>query len=175
MRLFIAINFNQATKQNILAIQQRLQELGRGNFSLPENLHLTLAFLGEIAPNRLAAVCHAMDDTPITPMELAFDNVGRFRREGGDIWWVGLAQNHALTELQANLARNLAAQGFVLESRRFSPHVTLAREAVLQTEPDRKVLLGQPFSTKVNAMSLMRSEGIGGRLVYTEQYAICIP
>ena len=52
MRLFIAINFDEETKQSIIAVQRRLREWGRGNFSHPENLHLTLAFLGETAPER---------------------------------------------------------------------------------------------------------------------------
>ena len=48
MRLFVAINFDSITIENIAAVQGRLKALSRGNFSRPENLHMTLAFLGEV-------------------------------------------------------------------------------------------------------------------------------
>ncbi len=170
MRLFIAINFDDSTKEQIIGVQKQLRDFGRGNFSRPENLHLTLAFLGEITPNRVPAVRRAMDDTTILPMELTFDHMGRFSR-GGDIWWLGLAENPKLLELQALLSRNLKNQGFTVESRRFSPHITLARQVRLKSEPDPKKLLG-PFSAKVDTMSLMLSEHVGGKLTYTEQYSV---
>jgi 2'-5' RNA ligase len=104
MRLFVAINFDRITIGNIAAAQGRLREFGRGNFSRPENLHLTLAFLGEVEPNRVADVKRAMEATPIKPMELLFDRVGCFPRDGDDIWWIGLSDNPALLELQKALS-----------------------------------------------------------------------
>lgn len=170
MRLFIAIDFDEKTKQNILAVQRRLRELGRGNFSRPENLHLTLVFLGEIVPSKLAAVLEAMDRTTVPPMSLAFDQVGSFRRDGGDLWWVGLRENKDLFLLQRELSGYLTAAGFRLENRRFSPHVTLARQLRLSAQLDPKALLGSPFTTLVDSIRLMSSERVGGKLTYTEQY-----
>lgn len=170
MRLFIAINFDEETRQNIFSVQQRLQALGTGNFSRPENLHLTLAFLGEVAPVRAAAVQSAMDRTAVCLMTLVFDRVGCFKRDGGDIWWLGLKENDLLLSLQKELSGHLAEAGFLLESRRFSPHITLAREVRLAARPDRGTLLGKPFAAQAGAVSLMCSERIGGRLTYTEQY-----
>jgi 2'-5' RNA ligase len=46
LRLFIAINFDGETLGNLLALQKKLAELGRGNFSRVENLHLTLGVSG---------------------------------------------------------------------------------------------------------------------------------
>lgn len=172
MRLFIAINFEQATKESMLAVQRRLREWGAGNFSRPENLHLTLAFLGEIATDRIAAVRRAMDGVSVSPMELTFDHMGRFKRDGGDLWWIGLHENKALAALQSDLARRLTGEGFRLESLRFSPHITLAREVRLQAQPDRAALLGMPFTASADRISLMRSERIQGKLTYTEQYTV---
>lgn len=170
MRLFIAINFDNKTKQNMLAVQRRLREWGAGNFSRPENLHLTLAFLGEVAADRVAAVRRAMDRVSVSPMELTFDHVGCFKRDGGDLWWIGIHEIKALAALQSDLARRLTDESFRLESRRFSPHITLAREVRLQAQPDRAALLGSPFMAGADRISLMRSERIQGKLVYTEQY-----
>ena len=170
MRLFIAINFDEETREKIIAVQQRLRVLGTGNFSQPENLHLTLAFLGEVDSAQVGAVRHAMDRTTVRPMSLTFDHVGRFKRDGGDIWWIGISENRLLLSLQKELSGHLADAGFRLEDRRFSPHITLAREVRLATQLEYSALLGSAFSTQASTISLMRSERISGRLIYTEQY-----
>lgn len=172
MRLFLAINFDARTKEQILSVQGRLRELGRGRFSHPENLHLTLAFLGEVEPGRVAAIRTAMDGVVVPPMELTFDQMGCFRREEDDIWWLGLAPNRALADLQKELSDSLRGRGFALENHRYVPHITLARQVRLRTEPDERALLGTPFTAKADAVSLMRSERVNGKLTYTPQYTV---
>ena len=170
MRLFVAINFDEETKQNIIAVQQRLRELGRGNFSRPENLHLTLAFLGEIAPERVAVIRRVMDQMAVPSLSLVFDQVGYFQRNDGNIWWIGIEPNKALLALQKELYHRLTDAGFQLDNRRFSPHITLARKVVLDKEPDRNKLIGAPFATNADTVSLMLSKRIDGKLIYTEQH-----
>lgn len=172
MRLFIAVNFDAQTRRNILAVQERLRTMGRGNFSRPENLHLTLAFLGEVAPERIAAVRQAMERTAVPAVTLIFDRTGRFPREGGDLWWIGCAENPVLTSLQAELCARLSDRGFTLEHRWFSPHITLARAVRLRERPNTQTLLGAPFSTEIRTVSLMLSERVGGTLTYTEQFSV---
>jgi 2'-5' RNA ligase len=167
VRLFIAVNFDSGTLCRLSALQRRLAELGRGNFSREENLHLTLAFLGEVAVSRADAVRAAMDNTGFEPLTLVFERTGCFGRQGGSVFWVGIAKNPALFALQRELSANLAAEGFALESRRFEPHVTLAREFVPY---GGEKLTFEPFSTRAEAMSLMVSERVGGRLRYREIY-----
>ena len=69
MRLFIAINFDPETKRKLLEVQHRLRELGKGNFSREDNLHLTLAFIGEVPMERLEDVKAAMDQVKFPPVE----------------------------------------------------------------------------------------------------------
>ena len=172
MRLFIAVNFDAQTIEHMLDVQRRLRAAGKGNFTQPENLHLTLAFLGEITPDRMKVVWQIMDSLSVPVLRLCFDHVGRFRRDGGDIWWIGLAENEALLRLQRQLDRRLTEAGFALESRSFSPHITLARQVRLEAEPDCRSILGESFFTQADSVSLMLSERIGGRLTYTEQYRV---
>ena len=171
MRLFIAINFDAQTKKHILEVQSRLRQIGRGRFSRPENLHLTLAFLGEVEANRVNAVRQAMDSLSFAPIVLKFAHMGCFKRDSGDIWWIGLADNKALTTLQHMLCDHLQKKGMVLESSRFMPHITLARQVVLSC-PDTRDLLTTPFSTEVDTISLMLSQRECGKLHYIEQYAV---
>jgi 2'-5' RNA ligase len=172
MRLFIAINFDDEAKEHLTAVQNRLRKLGRGSFSRPENLHLTLAFLGEVAPEGEAAVCRVMDRLDVPELQLVFNHVGCFQRKDGDIWWIGLAPNKDLLAMQKELSQGLRDEGFHLESRSFSPHVTLARRVVLKQEPDKSMLLGETFSTRTDTVSLMLSERIEGKLIYTQRYAV---
>jgi len=175
MRLFIAVNFDDCTVKKILAVAQRLGEIGRGNFSRPENLHLTLAFLGDIQPDRIQGVREAMDSVIIPDLLLEFTHVGSFRREGGELWWLGLAPNTALMHLQNQLSQQLKNRGFSLENRRFSPHIALARQVVLRAAPNRIQLLGSTFATRADTISLMLSHRVNGKLTYTEQYAVQRP
>ena len=79
MRLFISINFDQPTRANILKVQERLRREGNGNFSSEENLHLTLAFLGEIVEERVKDVKDAMNAVEVPEMSLKFSDIGFFR------------------------------------------------------------------------------------------------
>ena len=99
MRLFIAACFDSRTRERLLSVQRRLRELGHGNLSRPENLHLTLSFLGEIEPHRLEALRAALDSVTRSDLPLQVTHTGCFCRDGGDIWWVGLAPNEALSQL----------------------------------------------------------------------------
>ena len=62
MRLFIAINFNNLTRSSLLTLRNQLRSKSeRGNFSESDNLHLTLAFLGECDAKQIAAVKAIID------------------------------------------------------------------------------------------------------------------
>ena len=168
MRLFISIDFSEATVAALAQARDELRALTRGKGSFPPdtNLHLTLAFLGETPPERAADALDAMRAAAGRPFDVTFDRAGCFKRDGGDIWWAGGPDNPALIAVQRRLARELAERGFVLEARRFSPHVTLARRVIPGIE--RPALIKAPVSERVEALSLMRSELGHGAPRYTE-------
>ncbi|MGI6748512.1 MAG: RNA 2',3'-cyclic phosphodiesterase [Anaerovoracaceae bacterium] len=172
MRLFIAINFDEKTKENLITVQNNLRKLGRGNFSRPENLHLTLAFLGEVSPERVTEICRVMDQLTVPVLNISFDHVSRFKRDGGDVWWIGLGENKNLIILQKELAERLRTAGFPIENRSFLPHVTLARKVKLEDKQENIKILKEPFNTVANKISLMLSHRIDGKLTYTEQYSV---
>lgn len=172
MRLFIAVNFDEQTKDKIVSVQNRLREHGKGNFSFRENLHLTLVFIGEVQRQQVESVKKAMAQVQIPKMELSFDRTGCFRRNGGDIWWIGLRKNDALFKMQRELAAVLRNAGFDIENRPYKPHLTLARRVVLRNKLEQDALLGSQFSTEADAISLMLSERIDGKLTYSELYSV---
>ena len=91
MRLFVAIRFSPAVRAVLLDAMDALRRQGQGTFTRPENLHLTLAFLGEVedpAPVReaLAAACTG------GAFSLTVGGLGRFE----DLWWAGVRDNERL-------------------------------------------------------------------------------
>lgn len=171
MRLFIAINFGEEELDSFEAARERLRaQAGRANYSRRENLHLTLAFLGEQPGSRLPELEDAMlaASAGAEEFEIRFERAGRFRREDGDICWLGAARSRPLLELQSRLAGELKERGFALETRKFSPHLTLARRVFGRDDPE--LTLPEPVTARVRGMSLMLSERKGGLLSYTELF-----
>lgn len=69
MRLFIAINFKDETKNSLSTVIDRLgSHVVKGNFTSEENLHLTLIFIGETS--RIDRVKHAMDKITAEPFKV---------------------------------------------------------------------------------------------------------
>ena len=135
-----------------------------------ENLHLTLAFLGEVrCPDK---ACRALDQIEADAFSLKVCGWGKFPREGGDLYWAGVNRSKPLEQVHRKLTQSLLAQGFSLEDRPFHPHLTLARQVRENPNfpfdlPHRQ--LG-PFEMKVPGISLMKSERKQGRMEYTELY-----
>ena len=164
MRLFIAINFNNETRSRLLSLRDELRgKSQRGNFTAPENLHLTLAFLGECNGKQTTAAKSVLNTVSFEPFDVAVDCIGRFKRGGGDIWWAGLRVSQPLIALHGELTEKLIATGFSLEKRKYNPHITLGREVVTDAKPWQI----EPFGETVGTIDLMKSERINGKLTYT--------
>lgn len=85
MRLFIAIQFDDEILDALTDFQNDLKAQGvTGNYMKRENLHITLAFVGEYGnPDD---VLEAMEQVDFRPLDIALDGVGSF----GELFWVGL-------------------------------------------------------------------------------------
>jgi len=168
MRLFVAIELPEAVKDELGLLGERLCARSEsGSFTRRENFHLTLCFLGET--ERVSDIRSAIERSEGSPFVLETGRLGRFRRAGGDIWWLGLQKSQPLAALQKRLAAELRREGFALEEREYNPHLTLGRKVVFPPGADRTVLGWDipPFRIPVDKISLMKSERIGGRLTYT--------
>ena len=159
MRLFIAISLSPEMKAALTKTQRAMYDRGvRGNFTSEENLHLTLAFIGEY-PNA-DAVMDAFSGVAFTPFALTLEGVGRF----GDLWWAGLRESAALTAVVRRVRRALAEGGIPFDRKHFMPHVTLLRKA----SRDAAGVAIAPVSMTVRAISLMSSRRGRNGMIYTE-------
>lgn len=167
MRLFIAITFNEQVCSRLADLRDRLKdEAKRGRFVPVENLHLTLAFLGQVDESDLVKVETIMDSLDFTDFYLSIGSLGRFKRRVGNLWWAGVNECEELTQIQDKLKTKLTNLGFEIDQRKFSPHITLAREVISKTEP-RPI---KEFGQQINRIDLMKSERIDGKLTYTPIY-----
>ena len=163
MRLFIAIRFSPEILSALEDAQTQLRLLGKGgNFSRKENLHLTLAFIGESEDVR--TLRRIMEQSVGAPFPLALGGSGHF----DDLYWAGIAPNPALQALAKRLIRALREAGFEIEDRPFTPHITLVRQLRCMEKPRLHI---PPAEMTVREISLMRSEHMQGKLVYTELFS----
>lgn len=168
MRLFIAVNFNDEIKDALFETALELKAAARsGRVTRRENLHLTLVFIGET--NRIDDILDVMEEATeevfTAPVRIALSEAGVFRGRGGDLHWIGVENTPELKALEKALAGGLRAEGFQIEKRRFTPHITIGREIVLSSAADLRI---RAASMEAKHISLMRSERIDGKLVYTE-------
>lgn len=161
MRIFIAIRFTEAFKSSILDAQDGLREYGvRGNYTQPENLHLTLAFIGET--ERVAEIKAAVDAVKFEPFVIRTGKLGCFNGRSR-VLWLGIEGEDKVKTIAQQLRRNLDKCGIDYAKGKFCPHITLVRqpsEMPLDVEVESE-------SMTVSEISVMNSERINGRLVYT--------
>ena len=159
MRLFIAINLSEPMRAALVRAQNELHDHGvRGSYTPEENLHLTLAFLGEVPD--AGPVLEALSPVSFTAFELCLEGMGRF----GDLCWAGIRESAPLAALARRVRHALAESGVPFDRKRFSPHITLLRGA-RGSMPE--IRLGSASMT-VDTVALMRSDlGKNGR-IYTE-------
>ena len=96
----------------------------------PENLHLTLAFLGELDTGQVAEAAEAVRAATVgrSTWDVSWGQGGAFPTlQRPRVLWLGLADEAATREMQARLSAELARRGFRGEDRPFRPHLTLAR------------------------------------------------
>lgn len=163
MRLFIAVEFDDSVLDVLKKLQSEWMSLGvRGNFTPLSNLHLTLAFIGDYGmPDRILDV---MDCVPFSPFSLRLDGVGNF----DDLYWVGIEPNKELGAYVSRLRKALAQNGIPYDKKRFSPHITLIRRAVLNC-PLEELLQNPPCATmKITSISLMSSTRGKNGMIYTK-------
>ncbi len=132
MRLFIAIELSEAVKAALKAVQDSLGEFTREvRWARPEQIHLTLKFLGEVLDDQVEAVCAAAasvaGQTP--PFEITLEACGCFPPRGAvRIVHCAVADRpHTLPKCNELCEGLYADLGFEREARPFRPHLTIGR------------------------------------------------
>ena len=161
MRLFIAIEFDNKIINSLKQVQGSLKACGlRGRYTREENLHLTLAFIGEYDdPDKVVRV---MKEVPFEAFPLEIDGMGRF----GNIYWAGLKDNPSLSSYVKALRDKLKDNGIPFDKKKFSPHITLVRDGSYD-KGGRLPEWMPEMKMKVKNVSLVKSEFTKSGMKYT--------
>jgi 2'-5' RNA ligase len=135
VRLFVALEIPAAVRDNLAAQINELRDLpaplaeGRLRWVRPENLHVTLKFIGEVEAAKLDGIRSALTAIGLNaPVDLDFRGLGFFPDEKYPrVLWVGLRASGNLPVLASDIDRALEGQGIARDERAFTPHLTLAR------------------------------------------------
>ena len=164
MRLFIAIELSMEARKALIGTMHELKQKGvKGNYVPSQNLHLTLAFIGET--NRLDDVKAAMDELKYAPFRLSFTELGTF----GDLLYVGAKGNQGMKGCVHDLRAILDRADIPYDTKEFKPHITLVRKMSGGIPKGFQVKKAEMMVKKI---SLMKSERKNGTMVYTEVYSI---
>ena len=135
-RLFVALEPPDAVRRRIVRAAAELRRAaGRAEADVrwvaPENLHLTLQFLGGVPEERVPVLAAALEAAAAgsRPLTLEVTGAGGFpKARRPRVVWLGMAGDvPALAAMVDDLGRRLAPLGFPPEARPFSPHLTLGR------------------------------------------------
>ena len=163
MRLFIAIQLSDGIRNSLSAVQSYLRDHGvRGNYTKIENLHLTLAFIGEYSDPDFAL--EVIRSVPFAPFPMRIEGFGSF----GDLYWCGIGKNDNLLSYVKRLRRALAENGIPFDRKKFSPHITLIRRAEYDRRGGFPGVTVPDVSMQVSGVLLMRSDRTKSGMVYTE-------
>jgi RNA 2',3'-cyclic 3'-phosphodiesterase len=132
VRTFICIELPEEIQDRIDALQDRLKQVEASvSWVRSGNIHLTLKFLGDVPPSKIAGICSAVENAiqgeEVFPVEVG--GTGCFpSARSPRVLWVGVGSpTEALKHLQTSIEKGLEAIGFAREPRPFSPHLTLGR------------------------------------------------
>jgi 2'-5' RNA ligase len=170
-RLFFALWPDASTATALRTAQQTLCQ-SDGRPLHPEDLHLTLVFLGDVVAGRLPCVQAAADQVSVAPFELTLTQHGYWR--GPRVSWLAPDQTpQPLSDLVDQLWTALADCGFTRESRPFSAHLTLARKA--RPVPTRPLATAIPWRVDSFVLAASGSGGRPPRYRQLGRWALAVP
>ncbi|GAC1445918.1 MAG: RNA 2',3'-cyclic phosphodiesterase [Chloroflexota bacterium] len=176
VRTFVAVELSQDVRTALVSLQGDLHEHESVlKFVSPQLMHITVRFLGDIPRESIPALSTTVEESisNVSAFALRLSSVGTFPSNSKQprVVWVGLVRDSgygALWHVNALVEYALRGLGFVAESRKFEPHLTIARvrrdspqPALLKLAADVEVLHRTALSRdtfQVDHLTLMRSD-----------------
>ena len=124
-RLFVALPLPEEVREALLDPMEGLVGV---RWQDADNLHVTLRFIGEVDRRQADDIVLALEQVAVRRFDVALRGVGHFARKGrATALWAAVVPCPALDELQARVEQACRRAGLAAETRKFVPHVTLAR------------------------------------------------
>jgi RNA 2',3'-cyclic 3'-phosphodiesterase len=130
VRLFVALDIPASVRENLAGLLRELRRLSsQPRWMRPENLHVTLKFIGEVPPEKLSAIHTALGGVRSgQAVTIDFQGLGFFPDgKHPRVFWAGMDASPNLKTLSSDIAQATEKLGILPEQRPFWPHLTLAR------------------------------------------------
>lgn len=182
IRCFVALELDDATHRALAEVQTRLKRERVANavrWVAPENIHITLKFLGDVASDQMPELQSALSEAcaGVAPFALTLAGIGAFpNTRRPNVIWVGARGEVAIaTTLAEQIEEACEMLGFAREEKSFTPHLTLGRVKRDVSPSDRQAIgklieqtqVGELGTIQFAHVSLMQSELRPGGSVYT--------
>lgn len=171
-RSFIAVELDDEIRERLVRVQERLENTG-GDLKMvePENIHLTLRFLGDVSRSKLRAVEDVLNDISYPdPFEIQVSSLGVFPNPSYiRVVWAGVDDgSEELKSIRSEIDQGLSGIGISSDDKDFTPHYTIARvksgkakekiRSLVENNSDRK--WGEYVADEIDLMkSELTSEG----------------
>jgi len=129
MRLFTALELNSKVIMNLTELVSRLRPFAPIRWVHPQNMHLTLKYIGEWPEQRLDEIVEALSTVRLkTGLNVPLAGLGFFpNARSPRVFWVGAEATPGLRQLHSQIDAVLAPLGVAPEVRPYQPHLTLGR------------------------------------------------
>jgi 2'-5' RNA ligase len=175
LRLFIAFELPDEVRAAIAEYVHPLRNLpGRVSWVKPDNIHLTLKFLGDTPEKKIDGISGVLREAArdVQPILAKISGSGVFPNERRPrVLWIGIEESTgALQKLATTIDHRMHDFGFKKEDRSFSPHLTIGRVREGNVDKIVSAMRERPFTAhevEWNEITLMQSELLPGGSVYT--------
>lgn len=167
LRLFIAMELSPEIQNQLSQIQKQLKSSGADvKWVKPENIHLTLKFLGETKTSLVENIEKNLQETAehFEKFEFQLNELGAFPRiQSPRVIWVNAFEPMGIiAKIVSILEEKLEKLGFAKECREFTPHITIGRVRSSDArfnlvEKLKQEKINQPQIQKVNKLTLFKS------------------
>lgn len=168
-RVFFALWPDEATRTAIDNFTRDAVAQCGGRPIPPENFHMTLRFIGQADAGALARMRRAAGRVRTEPLRFKLDQLGYWPEPA--VFWLGCRKApDPLLRLVVNLNTELGSEGFLVETRPFKPHVTLARNA--RHAPDIELMEPVEWSSERFALVASRTLPEGAEYTTLEEWPL---
>ena len=129
MRLFAALELNTKVITNLTELVRRLRPSGAIHWIHPQNMHVTLKYIGNWEVHRVDALVRALQRVNVPPdLSVPLAGLGFFpNARHPKVFWAGAENTPALRQLASSVDSELQMLGIAPEVRPYFPHLTLGR------------------------------------------------
>jgi RNA 2',3'-cyclic 3'-phosphodiesterase len=161
IRAFVAVEINDEVRESLGRLQDNLKKAGaKVGWVSPQNVHLTLVFLGDVFRAKIDPLGVALDGVAedFKPFSYEAAETGFFgSAKSPRVIWVGVRDSSGmLADMQKRVVDAVHGQGLRTEERSFKPHLTLGRMRSRQRADELTSILASAKNTSCGAVEVQR-------------------